>query len=200
MNIVQPILRAMRAAITKYGLEILQRYPDDLLVHDKAMLERMAVPGARLAWMVGHSHTHIVALGFHPKENANVKYLTNLANEDRFFVLNIAQYNRFTMDEIDRKAFAGLSNTSVRYRREGTASDFWLFRQAKRVGYVAIEQVGTWQAPRAKATITPAIDISAHERAALGLWSSYAITEIAGTLFVRSEVNWAEQIAFAQAR
>ena len=196
---VQSILNAMQSAIAQYGLEVLQRYPDDLLVHDKAMLERMAVPGATLAWMVGHCHTHIVSLGFHPKENMNVTYLTNLAREDRFFVLTIGHGNGFKMDEIDRQIFAALSGTAVPYRREGIASNFWLYRHSKKIGHVAIEQVGTWQAPKAKATITPMAGVSAHERSALGLWCTYATTEIAGTIFVRSEENWAEPMALAQA-
>jgi len=192
---VQNILNAMQTAITQFNLEVMQRYPDDLLVHDKSMLERLAVPGATLAWMVGHCHTHIVALGFHPKENSNVEYLTNLAKEDRFFVLSIGQTNGFKMDEINRSAFAALSRTPVPYQLEGNAAHFWLYRQSQQIGHVAIAQIGTWQAPKAKATITPVVGISAHARAALGLWSTYAITEIAGTLFVRSEETWAEPIA-----
>ena len=198
-NRVQSILDAMQAVISKYGLEVMQRYPNDLLIHDKAMLERMAVPDATIAWMVGHSHTHLVSIGVHPVENLNVTYLTNLANEDRFFVLNIGHGSRFNMNEVDRNRFAALSNTPVPYQRKGGASNFWLYRQNVKIGYVAIEQVGSWQEPKAKATITPMSGISEHGRAALGIWCSYAITEIAGTLFIRSEVSWAEPIKEAQA-
>jgi hypothetical protein len=196
---VQSILEAMQAVITKYGLEVMQRYPDDLRIHDKAMLERMAVPGARIAWMAGHCHTHLVSLGFNPKENLNVTYLTDLAKEDRFYVLNIGHGNKFKMDEINRKSFAALSDTPVPYERNGNASNFWLYRQSVKIGHVAIDQVGTWQEPEAKATITPMRGISQHARAALGLWCSYAITEMAGTLFTRSEVSWADPIEVAQA-
>ena len=198
-NRVQSILDAMQAAISKYGLELMQRYPNDLLIHDKAMLERLAVPDATIAWMVGHSHTHLVSMGFHPEENLNVTYLTNLANEDRFFVLNIGHGDKFNMDEIDRNRFATLSKTPVPYQRKGGAANFWLYRHNVKIGYVAIEQVGSWQEPKAKATITPISGISEHGRAALGLWCSYAITELAGTLFSRSEISWAEPIEEARA-
>jgi len=199
MNTVQEILERMQAVITIYGLKVLQRYPDDLLIHDKSMLERFAVPNATIAWMVGHSHTHLVALGLHPSENQKVGYLTNLANEDRFFVLHIGHGQRIKMDEIDRLRFAALSNTPVPYARKGDAGNFWLYRQQTKLGHVAIEQVGTWQNRKAIATITPVTGISAHERAALAIWCSYAVTEITGTLFVRSEINWCEPIDIAQA-
>lgn len=151
---VQSILDVMRAAISKYGLEVLQRYPDDLLVHDKAVLERVAVPGAKIAWMVGHCHTHLVSLGFHPKENLNVEHLTNFGSDDHFFVLSIGQGSHFKMVELDRKSFAALSRTAVPYERKGVASNFWLYRHTVKVGHVAIRQVGTGQEPKAKAVIT----------------------------------------------
>jgi len=197
--IVQSLLERMQAVITIYRLEVMQRYPDDLLVHDKAMLERFAIPGATIAWMAGHSHTHLVALGFHPVENLNVTYLTNLANEDRFFVLNIGEGYRIKMNEIDRQQFSALSNIPVPYERRGDSSNFWLYRQQTKLGHVAIEQIGTWQNRKSIATITPVTGISAHERAALAIWCSYAITELTGTLFARGEISWAEPIAIAQA-
>ncbi len=157
--VVQSILNGMCAAITKYGLEVLQRYPDDLLIHDKSMLERFAVSGATIAWMVGHSHTHLVAVGFHPAENLNVTYLTNLANEDRFFILSIGRGNGFSMIETDRINFAALNNTPVPYQRKGDATNFWLFHHSVKVGHVAIEQLGSWQNRKSIATITPVTGI-----------------------------------------
>lgn len=197
--VVQSILNGMRAAITKYGLEVLQRYPDDLLIHDKAMLERFAVSDATIAWMVGHSHTHLVAVGFHPSENMNVTYLTNLANEDRFFILSIGRDNGFSMVETDRINFSILSNTPVPYLRKGDAANFWLYHHSVKVGHIAIEQLGSWQNRKSIATITPATGISAHQRAALHIWCSHAITEITGTLFVHREIHWAIPIEITQA-
>jgi len=197
--IVRSILERMQAVITKYKLEVLQRYPDDLLIHDRMMLERFAVPGATIAWMVGHSHTHLAALGFHPVENLNVTYLSNLASEDRFCVLNIGQGHNIKMTELDRQQFAALSNTPVPYERRDDSSNFWLYRQRSKLGHVAIEQIGTWQDRKCVATITPVTGISSHERSSLGVWCSYAITEMTGTLFTRGEISWTEPIAIAHA-
>lgn len=198
-GMVQTILNAMQQVILKHGLELLQRYPDDLLVHDKAVLDRTVVPGAKIAWMVGHCHTHIVPLGLHPKENLNVEYLTNMASEDRFFVLNIGQGEKFSMADVDRKAFAALSNTAVPYERQGPASDFWLHRQKNKIGYVALKNVGTLNEAKVAATITPVVGISGIDRAALELWCQHAIVEMARTLFVRSEVTWAEPLLLEKA-
>ena len=196
---VKAILNGMLAAIAKYHLEVMQRYPDDLLVHDKAMLERVAVPGARIGWMVGHSHTHLVALGFHPAENLHVTYLTNLAPEDRFYVLNLRHGGSIQMQELDRQGFAALSSTAVSYHRKGDASNFWLYCQNRKIGHVVLKSVGTRQDRRIHATITPKQDISGHERVALGIWCSNAVTEMAGSLFVRSTVTWADAIEIALA-
>lgn len=196
---VQLILNAMQAAITKHGLELMQHYPSDLLIYDKAMLERVAVPGAKIAWMAGNCHTHLVSLGFHPRENLNVTYLTNLASEDRFFVLNVGRGNSFKMDEVDRKNFAALSNTAMPYQRKGEVSNFWLYRHSIKVGHIAISREGYWQELGFVATITPMVGISSHERAALEIWCSYAITEVAGSLFARSQTSWAESVELAQA-
>lgn len=187
---VEKILDAMKGIITKYGLELLERYPDDLLVHDKAMLERGAVPGAQIAWMVGHSHTHLVNLGLHPKENENVEYLTNLANDDRFFVLTIGHGDAFRMTEMNRKDFANLSRTAVPYKRQGEPAGFWLYRHESRIGHVALERVGAFQENRISAAITPAAGITDLDRAALEMWCSKSAVEMTHTLFVRSEITW----------
>lgn len=197
--LVQSILNALQAAIEKYGLKLLQRYPDDLLVYDKGMLERFAVPGAKIAWMVGHSHTHLVPLGLHPKENKNVTYMTNLGNDDKFFELNIRN-GSFSMNETKRENFSALSHTEVPFDRKGDASNFWLYRQTRKIGHIALESVGNYQERIIKAVITPVDGIASLERAALEMWCTHAIVEKAGTLFVHSEVSWAETAAYAMVR
>lgn len=195
--LVQSILNAMTSIIQQHGLELLQRYPDDLLVHDKATLEEYAVPGARIAWMVGHSHTHIVPLGLSAKENDKVTYMTNLANDDRFYIIKVHP-GRFTMGELSREQFAALKHTPVMYTREGGVSSFWLKHHKNRVGYIALQNVGTMHQPKVSATITPVSGISALDRSALEMWCQHAIVELSRTLFVRQEVTWAEPIRLAQ--
>jgi hypothetical protein len=188
--IVDSILDAMRAEIAKYSLELLQRYPDDLLVHDRRMLSQFAVPGAQIAWMVGHSHTHLVRLGISEKENQGVRYLTNLGSADRFYVLSIRSHgDAFVLSEISRHAFEALGSVRVAYAREGGVTAFWLLRDGVRVGSVSLESVGNLAQPHYKAMITPSYGISPLDRAALDLWCEQSIIEAARTLFVRYDVT-----------
>ncbi len=57
--LVNQIIQSMQDIVVKHGLELMQHYPNDLLVHDKAHLMGMASPGAQFAWVVGDTHTHI---------------------------------------------------------------------------------------------------------------------------------------------
>ena len=47
--LVQKILTAMHSVIEKFELELMLNFPDDLLVHDRNILKRLAVPGAKIA-------------------------------------------------------------------------------------------------------------------------------------------------------
>ena len=51
MSIANKIIEAMLAEVERYKLELLQRYPDDLLVYDRMALARNAHAGAKFCWM-----------------------------------------------------------------------------------------------------------------------------------------------------
>lgn len=46
---LEAILQAMRNEIAKHGLELMQRYPDDLNKITASELEHAVVPGAKVA-------------------------------------------------------------------------------------------------------------------------------------------------------
>lgn len=191
-NLVNRLIDAMKQQIETYGLELLQRYPNDLLVHDRSVLERFATAGASIAWMVGHCHTHIVCLGLHQKENEMTAYLTNMGNDDRFYLIRIHTDDNFTFKEVDRKQFAALSNTPVSYSMDGVPEAFWLLRGNDRLGYCKVERTGTMQDLIHNVTITPVAGASALDIAALTMWSEKAAVKVAGSLFVRTVTTWAE--------
>lgn len=174
----------------------MQRYPNDLLVHDRAVLENAAHPGAFIAWMVGDSHTHIVSLGVHQKENACVTYLTNLASSDHFYTLRI-HADRFELKEIGRKAFGKLNATPVPYQRTGTAESFWLCRHDTRIGHCKITRTGDYQSYKYTAEMSPMPAISALDKTALQHWASQAITEITQSLFTPCEFVFADPLPIA---
>lgn len=199
-SIADAIVAAMKAQVERHGLQLMRHYPADLLVHDRATLEKAAVPGAQIAWMCGHSHTHIVILGLHPDENMHVDYLLNLANDDKFYKLTVGNGETFSLKEITREAFGKLNQTSVAYQREGKLPGFWLTRKNKeRVGFISCALTGTYENKVVSVTITPIAGISELDISALLLWASHSAVETAHSLFVRSEVIWAEPLLVAKA-
>ena len=190
------ILEAMEEQITKYGLEVLTRYPKDLYEYDAAILERAALPGATIAWMVGHCHTHITVLGSHEKENEAVTYHLNLANEDRFYVLKIGQ-NDFTMRELDRPAYSALSKTPIPYKKRGDKTNFWVTKHGIQVGHIAIERTGTYEKPQVNAIITPIVGIPALDRSALTMWASYGASEVS-SIWTPASFDWADPVPLRQ--
>jgi len=195
---LETIIGAMRAQIEKYSLEVLQRYPDDLFIHDRRMLKFGAVPGAQIAWVVGHCHTHLVNLGIHPDENQNVSYMTKLSSSDRFYLLKVT-HSGFTLVEESREEFVALAGTPVPYHSNGDANSFSLFRGVSRIGAVTSEVIGSSEQRVFRGTIAPMAGVTALDRVALELWCDKALVKTAGTLFARTEVDWAPAIAMAQA-
>lgn len=190
---VKNIIAALLDIIAKHGLELMQRYPDDLLVIDRDVLEKFALPGVKIAWMVGHSHTHITVLGTHARENECVTYHTNLSSEDRFYLLNIGQ-ERFTITEQTRDSYKALAQIPVPYQKQGSDSDFWVTRNRTRIGHISLTSIGTFKSPKESAQITPVADISPQDRVALEMWCNYGVREKAHTLFVRSTIEWCEPV------
>lgn len=196
--IVQQIINALEAKITQYGLEVLTRYPDDLYKHDRAMLERHAHPGAKIAWMVGHCHTHFCVLGVHPDENVGVTYLTNLASEDRFFVINVGQESH-RLSEMNRDAFKALATTPVPFKASGSATSYYLSNKGRRIGHVALEPVGGWQDRSYRVLITPVAGIMDADHSALEIWAAKSVVKVSGSLFTRFTIEWQTAVLLLQA-
>lgn len=190
MNFAAQAIQLMLDEIKKYGLELMTRYPNDLLVHDRKMLEMAAYPGAMVAWMVGHSHTHLVRLGIHAKENEMVSYLTNMSADDRFYLLTVNQEG-CKLKERTRDEFIALGRTPIAYKRLGTSESFTLYRKDVKVGHVVVHTKGSLMDRHYE------VEVVKHTRdkcddAALHVWSEKAVVEIAHTLFARFETRWTE--------
>jgi hypothetical protein len=191
---IQAIIEAMKAEIAKYTLELLQRHPRDLEI-DMQMLELFAHPGAQFCWMVGDSHTHSAPLGIHKKLNELPTYVTRLANNDRFYVLNIGRsLEQFTLKEVRREDFPPLVHTPIPYKMIGLVDSFWLYRNDARVGSCVITPEGTYEKRVYKIELTPMSGISKLDRAALQEWGKQAVTAKASSLFAMSRVEWQDEI------
>lgn len=186
---VEQILTKMRSLIAKHELNVLQNYPDDLLVHDRTNLERFAHAGATLAWLVGHNHTHIVNLGLHPDENEMVHYLTNLAATDRFFQIKIFASD-VAFKEVDRNGFSILASTPVPYIKAGADDDFIMFKSGLKVGQVQISTTGNYRDRVYNLQITAESRSTKLDQAALHLWADRMAAGIAGSLFIKTRVGF----------
>lgn len=192
---VEAIIEALKKEIIKRNLELLDRHAKDLLVHDRAMFDKFVAPGARFAWMVGHSHTHSAPLGVHSKLNELPTYVTNLANEDVFFTITVGRNaGQFNIEEVSRKHFPELARTPIPFRRIGLASAFWLYKGAARIGSCTIQVEGPYQARIHNVRLSAMAGVSRFERAVLEEWARQAVVEMAGTLFARSNVQWESDI------
>lgn len=200
-TIVDKIIEAMLAEIARYGLELMQRYPNDLLVHDRRTIARNAVAGGKLAWVVGHSHTHLAVLGIHPDQNEHPTWLTNLANADRFYVLDIgATGANFTLKELKREDFAALGRTPIPYNRVGKAEAFWLYKNQTRVGTCRTEFKGIVNGRRAyHCFLSVMAGTSEKDKVALENYAAYASNELAGSLFRDLDFTWEAPIELAMA-
>lgn len=194
---IEAAIKLMLAEIERHGLQVIQRYPNDVLLHDRAVLEQYGHPGSTVAWMVGDMHSHIVPLGIHPLLNKFVTYLTDLASNDRFYILEFSRSGEVGIKPIARKVFAELSRTGIPFTSKGAPTNFSLYRETSRLGHCMLTDEGTCAAPLMLATITPRHDIRPIDKAALEEWARQAVTQHTGTLFAKSKLHWNEPVSLA---
>lgn len=187
--LVEAAMTFMQEQITKYGLELLERYPNDLLVIDRERLVQFATSGAQVAWMAGDSHSHMVQLGIHPQENEMVTCLTNMSSRDRFYLLKFSN-SGVTGKEVDRTEFAALARTPIPYTSEGTKEAFSVYRGKTRVGYVQLEMQINQANRHVDSRITPFGEATPNDLTALRMWAEKGCVRLAGTLFCSSTLTW----------
>lgn len=194
---VELILNEMKSLIAKHQLNLLQTYPNDLLVYDRENLERFAHCGATIAWVVGHNHTHIVNLGLHPEENDMVHCLTKLASTDHFYQIKIFA-DDVAFKEVDRDGFRALGPTPVPYTKIGGDDNFALFKIGLKVGQVQISAKGNYRDRVYNLKITAESSATKLDHAALHLWADKMAAHIAGSLFIKIQVEFAAKQRLAE--
>lgn len=196
---VDAIINAMLSLVDKHGLTLMKRYPRDLLVHDRAVLERIAVPGGSAAWLVGHSHTHLVPLGIHRESSALLGHLKGIIDrDDRFYRIDFGRGQEgFSFHEIDRDQFIAMQSRPIAYQRTGYGPDFKLYSGERYVGHCDIKCTDR-RTHQYEAHITPALDASKLDRAALYEWVGQEVVAHGGTLFSKWTNHWHETEAQAE--
>jgi hypothetical protein len=59
---VKPVVQKLLDIIKHHKLEVMEHYPNDVLVCDAEMLEKAWFPGARIAWAASTSSTQLIVL------------------------------------------------------------------------------------------------------------------------------------------
>jgi len=196
--LVERVLQAMQHEVETNGLELMQRYPNDLLIHDRNHLMIHAVPGASFGWTVSDSSTHLTTLGVHAEYNKAVGYHLNLSSNQRFYEIKIAR-DAFSIIELSREQYAALERRAIPYRKAGGKLGFSVCRGAETVGAVELQDIGNWHERKYSVGITPAKNCTALDLVALDAYAHQAPIEAAQTLFVRTEVTWKPAAAMQMA-
>jgi len=198
MNVlVHDVMAKILGDIRKHGLETELHYSQDL-ENDKNVLLRLGVPGAKFGWKVGHTGTHLYALGLHPKRNEHVTYVTRDSASDLFYLLEFS-HDMCKIKSMSNREFEALKSTPIPYQMEGRNDSFWLLKNGKRIGHCKNEFVGTYSKPKYRSTITTMPGVSILDKEALAEHANFSIVALAGTLFIAAETVWAEDKSTAHA-
>jgi hypothetical protein len=180
---VTRIIEAMQSIIAKHGLELMQRYPNDLLVHDRRILDGLQNTTCTIAWCVGHSHTHMAVMGVHPEENDMVPCYANLGSTDKYFKLVLSGMEDFKLTEMERSEFLKLSQVRIPYSLKGGNMDFSLFKEGVTIARVTVEVTGPYMTRLFNINYQPLISLSDIDRRAIEKWAYKCIASQTGSLF-----------------
>lgn len=186
---VDRLIEALLAEIDKHGLEVMSRYPNDLLIHDRNMLMMHAVAGARLAWTVHDSSTRMIPLGLTRQQNEEVTYGTNDSSRQKFYEIKIG-HGDFKLKEISLADFKALNRVPVPYRLEGSGECFSVMKDGRRIGVIRYTDVGNFQSRKYEVDITPVAGLGGLDMMALSSWAGRGAINLAHTLFVRTHTTW----------
>lgn len=189
---IDSLINAMLEQINLHKLELMQHYPNDLLVHDRAILSFLAVPGMQFGWVVGDRHTHIVAIGLHPEETDMLNGLTFLSNNDKFYFISIKkdEPNGFKLMNVTREEFTRPAALPCEYQRNGDNWSFTVSAKEKVIGSVQIDVAGNYSDRSYICQVFPRPDLSQLEVSALRVWANKGVSKAAGTLFCKGEIIW----------
>lgn len=187
---IQKMIDAMQKEVERHGFELLQRYPRDLLVHDRAILAQYAKPGAIIAWVIGHCHSQAVAVGIHEMEHSLLTTLAKQSRTDQFYRLDCGN-DHFKLTSITREDYLALCNTPIPYTATRNPKNFVLSRNGINVGHCQVTPPD-YRVSRDRIHVlelTPTRNASPLDLAALECYGRQSIRKIEDC-FAQLEVVW----------
>lgn len=182
---VTSIIDAMKSIIAIHGLELMQRYPNDLLVHDRRILENLDNTTCTIAWCVGHSHTHMSVMGIHPEENDMVNCYANLGSTDKYYKVVLSGKEDYKLTEMERSEFLKLASIRIPYSMKGSNWDFNLLKDQVSIARVSVEVAGPYMARIFNISYQPVVSLTDIDRRAVEKWAYKCIANQTGTLFCK---------------
>lgn len=182
------IYAAMLKQIAKHQFQVVQRYPRDLEC-DYRKLCAVAHPGAQIAWVVGHSHTHLVVLGLEAEQNELVESLVTLSSTDRYYLIKVGA-SEVSITERTRADFAQLVSTKIPYTSSGGNYAFTIRKEGHPLVDCAMERTGTYDRVLYKVKISQRTQITPLDRVAIEYWCHRAVATCSGSLFTKRDLMW----------
>lgn len=188
------IRQMMDNIIAKTGFRVASLYPGDLKC-DTGFIQSFGNGPAQIGWILGDTHTHIVALGIHPELNDMVHCYLKLDKSDKFFKLTLLGSEDFKLVEVEPQAFAELSNTRIPYSKisSNDREGFVLQKNGTPIVDVRFSVTGGYGNRVHVVKLKPLTTISDLDRYAGDAWAYQTLIKVAQTIFFKAEVEWEDR-------
>ncbi|WP_138519216.1 hypothetical protein [Limnobacter alexandrii] len=183
---IDQLIDKMVDLVKQKGLELMSRYPADLLVHDRRFLQENLVEGVTIAWVVGNSHTHCALVGISEEQSDLIWHLSSLNESDVYCRIDVRN-GKAAVKELSRQQFTDLSKIKPAY----SARFDWQFdvRHGNDcVGHVRIEPKGSLENRAYDITVFPESNASAKDLVGLQQMAKRGAARQHGSLFWRGEI------------
>lgn len=191
-NRTDRLIAAMISLVQSHGFQLMQTYPNDLLIHDRRVLEKFEGHSGVLAWCLGDTHTHMCALGIHPDENIAVTYYLNLGSRDRFYKIVLNGSEDFKIVEQTPEQFRNLQQTKISYTKAGDDLSFTCSYKDTPIAQCHITIHGSFRERNYVAQMKALKPLSIVDKMSVEYFAYHAIRNYSGTLFFKADSLWEE--------
>lgn len=184
------LIAAMISLVHSHGFQLMETYPNDLLIHDRNVLEKYEGHSGILGWCLGDTHTHICTLGIHPNENEAVSHLLNLGSKDLFYKIVLNGSEDFKIVEQTPEQFKNLMHIPIPYTCFGSELSFHCSYKEAPIVQCIIEIKGSFRDRMYVAHLKALKPLSIVEKMAAEYFAYHAIRTHSGTIFFKAESHW----------
>lgn len=187
------IREMMDNVILKNNFQVGRVYPGDLKCDDE-FVRSFGNGSAQIGWVVGDTHTYIVALGIHPELNKMVHSYVAHSRNDKLYKLTLAGAEDLKFVEVDKTTFASLSKTNIPYSKASSDNrdGFVLLKNGIPIINVSFRKTGAFDKRVYQVKLKPLNTINDLDRFAGEAWANLTLGSEIQSLFFQTEVEWEE--------